>query len=78
MTNEYFWMTEENFVEKELTWAALAYIRFYMAETQGDRDVARGYFPWDDSYWKPKNPRNCLETARALITKELERLNNVD
>lgn len=63
-----------DFVENELVWAAVAYLRYYAAGTQGDRDVALGYYPFDVSSWAPKNPRNCLETAREFIDAELERI----
>lgn len=66
------------FVENELVWAAIAYLRFYAAETKGDNEVALGYYPFDVSSWAPKNPRNCLKTAREFIDAELERLDNVD
>jgi hypothetical protein len=62
------------FVENELVWAAIAYLRYYGAETKGDRDVAVGYYPFDISSWAPQNPRNCLKMARHFIDSELERL----
>lgn len=66
------------FVEKELVWAAIAYLRYYAAETQGDRDVALGYYPFDVSSWSPQNPRKALKMARHFIDAELERLENAD
>lgn len=60
-------------VEKELARAALAYVRMYLAETSGDKNLARGYYPFDDG-WKPENPRRCLVKAAALIASELERI----
>ena len=66
------------FVENELVWAAVAYLRYYAAGTQGDRDVALGYYPFDVSSWSPKNPRNCLHAALEFITAEIERIENDD
>jgi hypothetical protein len=60
-------------VEKELARAALAYIRMYLAETTGDKNLARGYYPFDDG-WSPENPRRCLVKAAAFIASELERI----
>ena len=60
-------------VEKELARAALAYVRMYLAETAGDRNLARGYYPFDDG-WNPESPRRCLIKAAALIASELERI----
>jgi hypothetical protein len=66
------------FVENELVWAAIAYLRYYAAGTQGDRDVALGYFPFDVGFWSPQNPKKCLETAIEFINAELERISNDD
>ena len=60
-------------VEKELARCALAYVRMYLAETAGDRNLARGYYPFDDG-WKPESPRRCLVKAAAFIASELERI----
>lgn len=60
-------------VEKELARAALAYVRMYLAETTGDRNLARGYYPFDEG-WNPESPRRCLVKAAALIASELERI----
>ena len=32
------------------------------------------YWPWDQTWWKPKNPRRDLVRAAALIVAEIERL----
>ena len=63
----------EKYVEHELAWAAIALLRLYCAETLGDREVAKGYWPWDDG-WNPKTPRDVLTKAGAFIITELERI----
>lgn len=65
--------SEVDHVEKELAWAAIAYLRLYCAETLGDREVAQGYWPWDEG-WKPTTPRDILTKAGAFIISELERI----
>ena len=60
--------------EQELAWAALAYLRQYLSTTQGDRDVARGYYPFENASWKPENPRRSLVKAAAFIASELARI----
>jgi hypothetical protein len=44
----------------------------------GERDIARGhvpqYWPWAQSWWKPKGARRNLVKAGALILAEIERL----
>lgn len=63
-------------IEHELAWAALAYIRMYLAETEGDKHVAKGYYPFvDDRPWNPETSRRSLVKAGAFIASELERLN---
>lgn len=32
------------------------------------------FWPWDAKWWKPKNPRNDLVRAAALLIAEIERL----
>jgi len=32
------------------------------------------YWPWDDDWWKPKDPRRDLVRAGALILAEIERI----
>jgi hypothetical protein len=34
----------------------------------------REYWPWDPSWWKPKNTRRDLVRAAALLIAEIERL----
>lgn len=34
----------------------------------------RAYWPWDPSWWKPKNPRRDLVRAAALLIAEIERM----
>lgn len=37
-------------------------------------DEVPDFWPWDDSYWNPKNPRQDLVRAAALIIAEIERI----
>ena len=34
-------------------------------------------WPWDEKWWKPKNPRRDLVRAAALIIAEIERLDRL-
>lgn len=34
-------------------------------------------WPWDDKWWKPKDPRRDLVRAAALIIAEIERIDRV-
>jgi hypothetical protein len=65
--------TDNTHVEKELARCALAYVRMYLAETNGDKNLARGYYPFDEG-WNPESPRRCLVKAAAFIASELERI----
>lgn len=42
-----------------------------------DPDVP-GTWPWDDSWWKPKDPRRDLVRAAALILAEIERMDRAE
>jgi hypothetical protein len=35
-------------------------------------------WPWDDEWWKPKDPRSNLIRAAALIVAEIERIDRVE
>ncbi len=61
-------------VEKELAKAAIAYLKLYVSETLGDRELAKSIWPWD-THWNPKTPRDVLIKAGAFIASELERIN---
>lgn len=37
-------------------------------------DPAPDCWPWDEEYWKPKNPRRDLIRAIALLVAEVERM----
>ncbi|WP_407059208.1 hypothetical protein ACKZDW_02155 (plasmid) [Ralstonia syzygii subsp. celebesensis] len=43
-----------------------------------ERDIGGGrvpsYWPWDKSWWKPRDPRRNLVKAAALVLAEIERL----
>jgi len=66
---------DSSYVNGELAWAALAYIRSYLAGTKGDNEVAQGYYPWETG-WNPESPRRSLVKAAAFIASELERLDH--
>ncbi len=60
--------------------AAMAYTQ---AATCVQRDIASSlpaprYWPWDEKYWKPRDPRRNLVMAGALILAEIERLDRID
>ena len=61
----------------ELAQAAACYAVF-SAFSQHYRTVTKAeppiYWPWDLSWWKPKNPRRDLVRAAALLIAEIERL----
>lgn len=37
-------------------------------------DVPPSYWPWDEKWWKPRDPRSNLVRAAALLLAEIERL----
>jgi hypothetical protein len=37
-----------------------------------------GFWPWDESWWKPKSPREDLVRAGALIAAEIDRLDRLE
>lgn len=39
-----------------------------------EAELRRRFWPWDASWWKPKDPRRDLVRAGALILAEIERL----
>jgi hypothetical protein len=41
------------------------------------KDLLDQYWPWDRTWWKPKNDRDALVKAGALILAEIERLDRV-
>lgn len=44
-----------------------------MPEVYQNEEVPE-FWPWDDSFWKPKSPRNDLVRAAALLIAEIERI----
>lgn len=63
----------------QLGHAALGYI---MAATCAQRDIAASLppprnWPWDEKYWKPKDPRHNLVVAGALIAAEIDRIDRL-
>lgn len=65
-------------VERELAFAALAYLRHYcLRAAEGKFYAALGacaWWPFAQHFWKPKGPRRDLVTAGALVIAEIERL----
>ncbi len=46
--------------------------------TQGDGCNAKpDWWPWDEQWWKPKDPRSDLVRAGALILAEIERIDRL-
>lgn len=62
----------------ELGNAAAAYL--VLSSTSIDRpgDLIRTLWPWDWSWWKPKDRRRNLVRAGALIVAEIERLDRLE
>ncbi len=61
----------------ELGSAAMCYVQAATCELGHPRSPLRGvpgFWPWDDAWWKPADPRRNLVKAGALILAELERL----
>jgi hypothetical protein len=62
----------------ELSCAAVAYAMWAANALEPEPNVDMGnppaWWPWDLSWWKPKDPRRDLVRAAALILAELERL----
>lgn len=46
-------------------------------QTSIDAAGAPGIWPWDRTWWKPKDPRRDLVRATALLIAEIERLDRV-
>lgn len=67
---------------RELARGAAAYVQHYFERQwlfpdEPDRyraDEAPNCWPWDEAWWKPKDPRRDLIRAAALIVAEIERL----
>lgn len=50
----------------------------YQASTphEGNPQTENSLWPWDQNWWKPKNPRRDLVRAAALIIAEIERIDH--
>jgi len=72
---EEVWSAEHDDEHKagELAKAAAAYALFAWS----DRTLPPQFWPWDASWWKPKNPRRDLVRAGALIAAEIDRLDRM-
>ena len=79
------WKTahDDEHKEGELAAAACCYARnaqehrLWVSDGQLDWYIAEpapSEWPWDDSWWKPKSPRQDLVRAAALLVAEIERL----
>lgn len=62
----------------QLTLAAVAYAHAELEQVRRlDFDmerVRRFYWPWESSFWKPKDPVRNLVIAGALLAAEIDRL----
>ncbi|CAH2606487.1 conserved protein of unknown function (plasmid) [Rhodovastum atsumiense] len=65
----------------ELAGAAACYVLYGLRSAIGEatladrvRFLARDLWPWDSSWWKPKDRRRDMVRAAALIVAEIERL----
>jgi hypothetical protein len=62
----------------ELLRAAICYAQHPITHPMALRQLGPGkpcdMWPWEASWWKPKNPRRDLVRAAALIVAEIERL----
>ncbi|MBN8294926.1 hypothetical protein JI664_23345 [Rhodobacter sp. NTK016B] len=74
---------DDEHAEGELGKAAACYALAASAETQLRFDIKRGDaapqdWPWDTSWWKPKDRRADLVRAGALIAAEIDRLDRAE
>lgn len=78
---------DDEHASRELARAAAAYVQHYFERQwlmtgnpfpskheQYAEDEPPDFWPWDEEWWKPKNPRRDLIRAAALIVAEIERL----
>lgn len=79
-------MNDDLYEQNELLRAAQSYLNHvvgrgwvYDSENHSkyvEEDVP-DFFPWENVYWKPKNPRQDLIRVAALIIAEIERMDRV-
>lgn len=60
-------------INGELRDAAIAYLM--ATDDHADELTGRDIWPWDESWWKPKDALSNLVRAGALIAAEIDRLN---
>jgi hypothetical protein len=66
---------DDTHAEGELAAAAGCYALTAVDQARGDQARAPlSCWPWDESWWKPKDQRRNLIRAAALIVAEIERL----
>ena len=75
---------DDGYTQSELTRAAACYTNNVIARgwVHGSKfgpevyqsEEAPDLWPWDLDFWKPKNPRQDLVRAAALIIAEIERM----
>ncbi len=58
-------------IRGELALAAIAYI---WHRWSNDKLILHMYWPWDETWWKPKDTISNLVKAGALIAAEIDRL----
>jgi hypothetical protein len=76
---------DDEHTDRELARAGQSYLDHYIGRqwlVDGSRQGGQRYrdepspdtWPWDESDWKPKDPRRDLVRAAALIIAEIERM----
>lgn len=68
-------LNDDAYYENQLSQAAGSYALH--AFDDGQRNFVPAWWPWDESWWKPSNPRRNLVKAGALILAEIERLDRM-
>ncbi|WHP32810.1 hypothetical protein QMG90_07880 [Trabulsiella odontotermitis] len=61
---------DDKYQHSEMLWAACCYV----LNTIQKYNRVPFDWPWDDSWWKPSNPRRDLVKANALLLAEIERI----
>lgn len=75
---------DDGHIGGEMSLAAMCYCmaasvaaRVPATEKQYQSSPAAPVWPWNEDWWKPKNPRRDLIRAAALIVAEIERLDRM-
>lgn len=65
---------DDQHINGDMACAAAAYAFHAGTRERFYAEDPLGFWPWDPSWWKPKDPRRDLVRAAALIIAEIERL----